>query len=190
MAVPNYRRGLIWLTCAWALAACESETWTGAAPVADMAMFDSQVYPVLLRDCGFNACHGSDHRFFQVFGPGRVRIDPMQDPALPATPLELEVTYKRAVSMLITQGPVEHSPLLTKPLESLRGGSGHKGVDDFGRNVYATPRAAGYQTLLTWAHTASYSNAPVVGLPTAGSSAVAGSSASAGSSAIAGSPGG
>lgn len=176
MAVPKHKRRLIWLTCAcaWALLACDSENWSGAAPVTDTAMFQSQVYPVLLRDCGFNACHGDQHRFFQVFGPGRVRIDPTLDSEMAATPLELDVTYKRAVSMLITQGPIEHSPLLSKPLETLRGGSGHKGVDDFGRNVYATPRAAGYQTLLNWARTASYTNAPVVGLPAAGSSAVAG----------------
>src|ERR1700755_2646142 len=35
--------------------------------------FTNDVIPVLLRDCGFQACHGSPERFFRVWGPGRTR---------------------------------------------------------------------------------------------------------------------
>jgi len=140
------------------LCACDSETWGGAPPSADRAMFDAEVYPLLMRDCGFNACHGGEHRFFQVFGPGRVRlgVDPMLDKMTPVQPLEIEVTYRRAVSMLVTKGTIDQAPLLTKPLEARAGGGGHKGVDDLGRNVYPSKQAAGYQLLLRWAQTATY----------------------------------
>ena len=175
MAGRNFVRGIGLLTSVWVLGGCESDTWKGDVPAADPVMFQSAVYPLLLRDCGFNACHGGEHRFFEVYGPGRVRLNPLEKPDTPATPVEIDITYRRAVSMLITQGPIEHAPLLTKPLEAARGGAGHKGVDDFGRNVYATTKAAGYQTLLTWAKTATpATTSPVVGVPTAGAPAVAG----------------
>ena len=163
--------------CLAALCGCESDEWAGAPPTADRAMFESQVYPVLMRDCSFNnTCHGDPNRYFQVFGPGRQRIDPAldldMDTMMTATPLEIDTTYRRAVSMLITHGDIETAPLLVKPLEKSKGGAGHKGVDDFGRNVYPSKDVAGYQTLLQWAKTATYSGSavpPVTSMPTAGS---------------------
>ena len=46
---------------------------------------------------------------------------------------------------------MEESLLLLKPLEAQAGGQGHKGVDDLGRNVFATKQEAGWQVLLKWA---------------------------------------
>jgi hypothetical protein len=118
-------------------------------------MFQSEVYPVLMRDCGFNDCHGGTDRFFRVFGPGRVRIDPMLDSETAATPLELQVSYERARSMLTSEnGSVTSSLLLTKPLSAKAGGSGHRGVDDYGRNVYQSKEDPSYQVLLHWAQAA------------------------------------
>jgi hypothetical protein len=134
-----------------ALPACASgEEWNGALPAPDYAEFEASVYPVLLRDCAFSECHGGKQRFFHVYGPGRVRLDPMLDPADPATPDEVRASYQRTVSMLATDGDVQRSLLLTKPLEAAVGGQGHKGTDTLGRNVYRSASDPSYQALKAW----------------------------------------
>lgn len=163
---PRAPRGAwMWQWCALLactlLAACgDDKTWSGEVPAADPAVFQSDVYPLLMRDCSFNDCHGGTHRFFQVFGPGRVRIDPMLDSEMPATPVELQVSYERARSMLITEGAVTRSLLLTKPLAQEAGGVGHRGVDGYGRNVYQSVDDPSYQKLLRWAEGATTPAAP------------------------------
>ena len=143
---------LVMAACCASLLACgDSNTWAGEVPAADAAQFEHQVYPILMRDCAFNDCHGGPHRFFQIFGPGRVRIDPMTESDAPPTALELQVSYERARSMLISQDSVERSLLLTKPLAVKAGGVGHEGVDRFGRNVYQSKQDPSYQVLLLWA---------------------------------------
>jgi hypothetical protein len=139
------------------VAACGGEPgWSGQLAVADMALFQSTAYPVLMRDCAFSECHGSGHRFFQVYGPGRTRLPATTKTDDPVTATELQVSYQYAVSMLATDGDanVATSLLLKKPLEAQNGGVGHRGVDDFGRNVYASAQVPGYQALLRWAQTA------------------------------------
>ena len=125
--------------------------------------FRDEAYPVLLRDCSFNACHGQPERFLLVYGPNRARINPLTHHDEPAEPLEVQVTFERALSMLVTSGPVTGSLLLTKPLEERAGGVGHGGVDDFNRNVYQSVDDPGYVTLLKWAQAAM----PVAGTPQA-----------------------
>jgi hypothetical protein len=137
-----------------AIGACQSDAWNGNAPMPDAAMFQAEVYPVLMRDCSFNACHGAAARFFQVFGPGRTRLDPRLDQGAPLEPLELQVSYERARSMLVSNGAVTTSLLLVKPLAEHAGGVGHGGVDDLRRNVYESALDPGYVTLLKWAQTA------------------------------------
>ena len=114
-------------------------------------LFRSEAYPVLMRDCGFNACHGVSERFLIIFGPNRARIDPATHHDTPVQDLEMQVTHERARSMLVTDGPVTRSLLLTKPLERSAGGVGHGGVDDFDRNVYQSVADPGYVALLKWA---------------------------------------
>ena len=139
------------LLAALALGACASgEEWQGAPPNADYAEFEASVYPVLLRDCAFSECHGHEQRFFHVYGPGRSRIDPALEPTDPATAEEILATYQRAVSMLATDGDVEHSLLLSKPLEGSAGGQGHRGLDVLGRNVYASSSDPNYAVLRAW----------------------------------------
>lgn len=127
----------------------------------DAASFETTAYPVLLRDCAFPACHASNARFFQVYGPGRVRLDPMpmEDVYAAAKPAELQLSYERARSML-SSSKVEDSLLLRKPLEASAGGAAHKGADALGRNVYRSKQDAGYQTLLQWAASMQAMQAP------------------------------
>jgi hypothetical protein len=121
-------------------------------PSPDGALFVQEIYPLLLRDCAFSTCHGAEARFFQVFGPGRSRLDPAATkPDDPITLPEVLHSYDRARSMLATGAQLERSMLLSKSLELAAGGQGHKGVDDFGRNVFTSARDPGYVQLVAWA---------------------------------------
>lgn len=127
------------------------EEYSGALPSPDGARFVTDVYPLLLRDCGFVGCHGVPERFFRVVGPGRARLNPMSKPDDPATYAEVLQTYQRALSMLASSKNVEDSLLLRKPLELGAGGQGHKGVDDLGRNVFPSSSDPGFVLLRSWA---------------------------------------
>jgi hypothetical protein len=116
----------------------------------DRASFETSVYPVLLRDCGFHECHGSSDRFFQVFGPGRGRMGVDVRPLDPANELEINMTYQRALSLIDPAAPAD-TALLRKPLAVEAGGAGHQGVDDFGRDVYQDELDPGYAALYQWA---------------------------------------
>jgi hypothetical protein len=140
---------------ALATSGCSNESVAMAdPPLPDRASFDTNIYPMLLRDCGFSECHGAEHRFFQVFGPGRSRLaGHPSDPDL--GPRERQLTYDRTRSMLVAAGggPIFASPLLTKPLETGAGGASHEGVDHFGRNVFQTVTDPRYVMLWQWAVT-------------------------------------
>ena len=115
-----------------------------APALADREFRDFQeVYPVLLRDCGFPACHGARERFFRVVGPGRVRLDGDSTAFDGATGDEASASYQSALTMLDAEHP-ERSLLLKKPLAIEQGGASHGGTDDFGRNVYRTVHDEGY----------------------------------------------
>jgi hypothetical protein len=120
-------------------------------PAADPVKFRTEVYPTLLADCGFAACHGTHERFFSVFGPGRTRLDPDTPPYDPATPDELALSYTRARSMLLAPEGVRRSPLLRKPLAVEVGGAGHEGVDVWGANIYTSKQDPRFQALFFWA---------------------------------------
>lgn len=142
---------LLWVLCTCGCASGSSE-YSGPLPSPDGARFVNDVYPMLLRDCAYVGCHGMQERFFQVYGPGRVRMRP--DDTEPGDPLTLEEvthSYERAVSMIASSEVVEDSLLIRKPLEAQAGGQGHKGVDDLGRNVFASQDDPGWKTLLQWA---------------------------------------
>jgi hypothetical protein len=148
------------LTCALASACASGEPYDGALPDGSTyAQFQADVYPVLLRDCAFPECHGGEHRFLQVYGPGRVRLDPHSMSTDPATDAETMLSYQRALSMLVTDADLDRSLLLTKPLERSAGGQGHKGNDRLGRNVYRSKGDAGYAAIAAWARAAIASGA-------------------------------
>jgi hypothetical protein len=131
------------------LAGCADETTELVVSTPDRATFETEVYPVLLRDCAFHACHGSTDRFLQVFGPGRGRIAPELKPLDPTAPIEIQHSYDRARSMIDAQRP-ERSLLLKKPLATEAGGSGHEGADELGRNVYQAKSDPGYAAIQRW----------------------------------------
>ncbi len=120
-------------------------------PPVDACAFELEVYPVLARDCGFPACHGSDERALQIFAPGRTRLDPSTPQLATATPEEIALTFDRARSLLGGARTVEESLLLRKPLAIDAGGAGHMGRDEAGRDVYRSTDAPGYQVLEAWA---------------------------------------
>jgi hypothetical protein len=142
--------GKIW-PLMWLAIACNSPVVDANPPDLDFCVFERDVYPVLARDCAFPACHGTRERFFQVYAPGRVRLDPST--ALGAAPTEAELmnAYDRARSALAAADRPENSILLRKPLEASAGGSAHMGTDAFGRNVYRTTEDPSWIAISEWA---------------------------------------
>lgn len=132
-------------------AGCTEPDRTIAIPAADAASFRSTVYPILLADCGFPACHGDPRRFFSVFGPGRTRLDPATAPYDPPTPDELAQSYTRTRSMLLGADGVRRSLLLRKPLAIDAGGAGHAGDDPWGASLYASKEDPRFRALFFWA---------------------------------------
>jgi hypothetical protein len=148
----GFRRSTAAGLLALALAACGEDPGALQIAAPDRALFDVEVYPVLLRDCGFHACHGTTERFFQVFGPGRGRLFPaVTMPLDAATPPEVAQTYERARSMIDAKTP-DLSLLLRKPLAVEAGGTGHEGTDELGRNVYQNELDPNYMVLARWVY--------------------------------------
>ena len=134
--------------------ACASEVGSAIPMELDACGFETEIYPQLARDCGFPTCHGNEGRFFQVWAPGRARLDESTGILAAPTRAELERSYERALSMLGSYGgaaTAEDSLLLRKPLEASEGGAAHQGLDAFGRNVYASKEDAGWQRIAQWA---------------------------------------
>ncbi len=139
------------LALAAALVGCTNADGELAVPSPNPVAFRTKVYPILLADCGFPACHGDPRRFFTVFGPGRTRLNATTGPFDPATADELAQTYTRARSMLLSPDGVRRSPLLRKPLAVAAGGAGHRGDDLWGASVFASKSDPRFQTLFFWA---------------------------------------
>ena len=142
---------------ACALLGCAQQTPEQIALSPDESVFARDVYPIILRDCAFPECHGSTQRFYQVFGPGRVRIGPPPpdvdptDTRYPVQDVELHVTYERTRSMLTRTSPNEDFLLLRKALDVGAGGAGHKGSDRLGRNVYLSKQDPSWLAIRAWA---------------------------------------
>jgi hypothetical protein len=152
--------------CLLLVGACADSTTELHVPTPDVLTFAANVYPVLLRDCGFPECHGNPERFFHIYGPGRTRTKPKEELLFSAPPLgeELTATYRRAQSMLAYEGTdVGSALLLNKPLHGA-----HEGHDEWGNNVYQSANDPGYQTLLAWALSASRSAPPAAAQADAG----------------------
>jgi hypothetical protein len=142
-------RVIIIVAALLALVACSEPVGKAAVASRDLDAFTNFVMPVLIRDCGFQGCHGSQERFFRVYGPGRTRYDPMTPALDPLTGFERDYTYQLALSMIDLDDPAQ-SLILRKPLAAIAGGSSHEGVDKYGRNVYRTPDDEGYLQLTQW----------------------------------------
>jgi len=139
----------------WACIGCGEEHAQSAFARREFMQFQREVYPVLLRDCGFPACHGASERFLRIWGPGRVRLPrAMGVPEAFDLPTgdELSATYSLALSMIDNARPA-HSALLRKPLAVEAGGAGHFGVDKYGRDIYRTAQDNGYLAIARWVFT-------------------------------------
>jgi len=134
-------------------AGCAFDAPPANPPIPDRAMFEAEVYPILMRDCGFPDCHGNRGRFFRVYGLGRLRLDPEQGIDDELSAAERSENYERARSMLGSARTAEETLLVRKPLEIGAGGAPHLGIDDYGQDVYASTEDLSYQALLTWART-------------------------------------
>jgi hypothetical protein len=148
--MPQFVRAPVALLCAplW-LIGCVVESAEPRVASPDGQRFVAEVYPLLLRDCGFPACHGATDRFFSVYGPGRTRLTTMADPGDDATEQEIQHSYDRARSMVDLKTP-GRSLLLRKPLAVEAGGAGHKGEDSLRRNVYQSTAEPGFALLRAW----------------------------------------
>lgn len=151
--IGKYAIGL----CLAAAAGCaEEEPFVFTEAAKPSPLFTDQVYPVLLRDCAFHACHGSGDRLFRIWGPKRSRIsDPTLslsgEPERARIGAEIQGTYEMAIGFIDVKHP-EESILLRKGLDPQAGGSGHLGLDRYGRNVYRSGDSPGYVTLSKWVY--------------------------------------
>ena len=131
------------------VAACNSDTDGFELAETSRPQFEKEVYPVLLRDCAFHNCHGGEKRFFRVWGSARARLDEHTKALAETQPMEIELSYTRALAMIDVDDPGA-SELLRKPLAPALGGAGHLGTDMFGRNVFEALDDPDYLVLATW----------------------------------------
>jgi hypothetical protein len=141
----------ILLASALLLSGCVESERFAQPPEVNRERFEAEVYPILLRDCSFPACHGNTDRFFRVHGPGRTRLDPETLPYDAPTTAEIDATFDRTRSMLAAVPDPRESLLLRKPLEASAAGGAHMGLDALGRNVYASREDPSWQTIAAWA---------------------------------------
>jgi hypothetical protein len=142
--------GALAAACLFA-SACQAPEGELLVPEADPGVFAAEIFPILLADCGFPACHGDPDRMFAVVGPGRRRLSPESLPYDPATPEELAFSYTRARSMLVAEEGPGQGLLLRKPLAEEAGGAGHAGDDAWGAPIFATKTDPRYETIFFWA---------------------------------------
>ena len=137
-----------------AVGCAEDEPFKFSAGTVTSPLFSEGAYPVMLRDCAFFACHGSDDRLFRVCGPKRHRLFAMTetgDAERTNIKDEMTQTLNLAVGFIDIDDP-GNSLLLRKGLDSQAGGTGHLGLDKYGRNVYRSASSPGYVVLAQWVY--------------------------------------
>ena len=149
-ATGHILTGFVLLLAAGA-AACIDAVPPAAPPSPSRGAFESDVYPILARDCAFPACHGSPDRFFRVYAPGRTRLSADTEIDALATPEEIDLAWERTRSMLASASSPGESWLVRKPLALSAGGAPHMGLDEHGRDVYADREDPRWRTLYAWA---------------------------------------
>jgi hypothetical protein len=140
--------------CCLTLGCAEEEPWKLSEATTTSKLWSDGAYPVLMRDCSFFACHGSTDRLFQVWGPKRRRLyegDLEGDAERIRLGEESNKTFALALGFVDITDP-GNSLLLRKALDAQAGGTGHLGLDKFGRNVYRSGDSPGYVALAKWVY--------------------------------------
>jgi len=140
--------------CCLTVGCAEEQPWQLSEATTTSKLWTESAYPVLMRDCSFFACHGSPDRLFQIWGPKRRRIregDLVDDAERVRLGEESNATFAMAVGFVDINDP-GNSLLLRKALDPQAGGTGHLGLDKFGRNVYRSGDSPGYVELAKWVY--------------------------------------
>jgi hypothetical protein len=138
--------------CLAAVGCQDEEPWELAESTTSSPTWRNDAYPTLMRDCAFFACHGSTDRLFQIWGPKRHRLfDGELDDVGERERIgkEIQKTYDMAIGFVDINDP-GNSLLLRKGLDAQAGGTGHLGLDKYGRNVYRSASSPGYVALSKW----------------------------------------
>lgn len=140
--------------CLAAVGCQEEEPWQLSEATTSSELWTKGAYPVLMRDCSFFACHGSNERLFQIWGPKRHRLqegmlDKEAERALIGR--EMQATFDMALGFVDINDP-GNSLLLRKGLDPQAGGTGHLALDRYGRNVYRSAASPGYVELAKWVY--------------------------------------
>lgn len=127
---------------------CASAPPTTSVPALDYPVFKQQVETELMGSCGFSNCHGAAARPMRIFALAGNRIRPGL-PTQELTEEEHRANYDR-VRSYAAKTSAELPDLLRKPLQVEQGGSGHTGVDRFGRNIYGSKADPRWVLLDDW----------------------------------------
>lgn len=134
---------------ALAAAGCAPPPPATRLPPLDPAYFERMVEPELLASCAYSACHGAPLRPLRVFSLAGLRANPALSSTQPLTADEHRANYVRALAAAAATS-AGLPDLLRKPLQVEAGGSGHGGVDRYGRNVYADRQDPRWLLLSAW----------------------------------------
>lgn len=163
MASPRF--AMLCFLLAWGAACSSGVPAPSGPPTLDADVFRQAVYPVMLRDCGFPACHAStpmglaaandpngtrDTAALRVTGPGRLRLARETPLNAPPTDAEIEDARVRATGLVYEGEDCDASPLLRKPLEVDEGGAPHHRLSPHFRDTYRDKDVEGYRILQAW----------------------------------------
>src|SRR5262245_7706247 len=106
-------------------------------PTRDEAYFRCKVQPILTKNCGAFACHGSAERYFHFFARNRLRLGGTEAQRNAALRAEERAYNFDAARAYIDDSAPDQSYLLLKPLDDKAGGYYHGGETLFNKgNVF------------------------------------------------------
>ena len=116
-----------------ALAACspvENAPAPGLVAALDEPVFRCRIEPILVRDCGYLACHGQAGSPLRLYSMGKLRLGDSSTLAArtaPITDAERHLNFLSAQAFAVAGVDPEDSWLVRKPLPSSAGGFAHLG---------------------------------------------------------------
>lgn len=150
MAASLPRVNRAWLLAALAGASCaavETDAVVDPSTKLDEAVFRCSVEPILVRQCSYNACHGTAGSALRVYSPGKLRADPpanIDDAIRKLTADEEHANFTSASGFSLNTAAADNF-LLRKPLPAAAGGFEHKGGA-----IYSGATDAQYRAIAAW----------------------------------------